>query len=64
MIVYNGVRQGWIDGFGREKIQKIRKKSKKIVIKSQKVIDVPKKQDYNKAVHERTTIKEGCPRDI
>lgn len=43
MIVYNGVRQGWIDGVGREKIQKIKKKSKKIVIKSQKVIDVPKK---------------------
>lgn len=29
MIVYNGVRQGWIDGVGREKIQKIKKKIKK-----------------------------------
>lgn len=29
MIVYNGVRQGWIDGFGREKIQKIKKNQKK-----------------------------------
>lgn len=43
MIVYNGVRQGWIDDFDREKRQKIKKNHKKIVTKSQKVIDVPKK---------------------
>lgn len=43
MIVYNGVRQGWIDDFGREKRKKIKKNNKKIGTKSQKVIDVHKK---------------------
>lgn len=43
MIVYNGVRQGWMYGLDREKRRKIRKNYKKIRTKSQKVIDVTQK---------------------